>query len=346
MSANSPVLPPSAGAGPSVAPGVSAPPTRGRAARSVLHVVSRRVLTALVVLWAAVTVTFFALHAAPGTALDVILGDLRDDPQLRVETAARWGFDRPLLAQYLDYLGGVVRGDLGVSYQTHVPVTDLIGGQLGPTVALTGTAATAALLLAGVIGVLTAGHGRITGRVASAVELVLVSVPPFWLGIVGLAVFSFHLRLLPVAGAEGWRSLVLPALTLALPIAAILAQVLREGINRALEEPFAVTARARGLSPSAVRVHHALRHGVLPSMTLAGTIVGGLLGGTVIIEQVFGRPGLGDLTVQAVYAQDLPVVLGVGLLSALVYVVVSTVVDLLYLVIDPRLRAAPTREDS
>jgi len=319
---------------------------RGAAAGSLALAAARRLATALLVLWAAVTVTFLAVHASPGNTLDIILGDLREDPQLRAETAAQWGLDRPVVVQYLDYVGGVLRGDLGTSYQLHAPVTDLIAAQAGPTVALTATAATAAVLLAGIVGTLTAGRGRIVGRAAGVVELVLVSVPPFWLGIVALAVFSFQLRLFPVAGDDGWRSLVLPALALALPIAAILTQVLREGIDRALEEPFAVTARARGLSPAAVRSRHALRHGLLPSMTLAGTVVGGLLGGTVIIEQVFGRPGLGDLTVDAVYGKDLPVVLGVGLLSALVYVVVSTIVDLLYLVVDPRLRAGTTRREA
>lgn len=250
----------------------------------------------------------------------------------------RWGLDRPLLVQYASYLGGLLRGDLGTSYQLNTPVTDLIAGQLGPTVTLTLSAAVVAVVLAVVVGVGTAGRGRLIGRISSVIELVLVSIPPFWLGIVALAVFSFQLRWFPVAGDDGWRSLVLPTLALALPIAGVLTQVLREGIDRALEEPFAITARARGLSPAAVRARHGLRHGLLPSMTLAGMIVGSLLGGTVIIEQVFGRPGLGALTVDAVFAKDLPVILGVGLLSAFVYIVVSTLVDLLYLVVDPRLR--------
>jgi peptide/nickel transport system permease protein len=143
-----------------------------------------------------------------------------------------------------------------------------------------------------------------------------------------------------VAGDRGFAALVLPAVTLALPTAGVLTQVLREGLDRALEEPFAVTARSRGLRESAVLVRHALRHALLPAVTLTGWLFGILLGGAVIIEQVFGRPGLGQVTLQAVNTKDMPVVLAVVVLSAAVYVVLNTAADLAYLLIDPRLRGS------
>jgi len=153
-----------------------------------------------------------------------------------------------------------------------------------------------------------------------------------------LSVFSFRFGWFPVSGAGGAVALVLPAVTLALPIAGVLTQVLRDGLDRALDEPFALTARARGLRENAVLVRHALRHALLPAVTLTGWLFGILLGGAVIIEQVFGRPGLGQVTLQAVSSQDMPVVLAVVTLSAFVYVLLNTAADLAYVVIDPRLR--------
>jgi peptide/nickel transport system permease protein len=167
---------------------------------------------------------------------------------------------------------------------------------------------------------------------------VLVSTPPFLIGLVLLSVFSFRLGLFPVSGNRGAAALVLPAVTLALPIAGVLTQVLRDGIDRALDEPFAVTARARGLSERAVLVRHALRHALLPAVTLLGWLFGTLLGGAVIVEAVFGRSGLGQVTLQAVTSADLPVVLAVVVFSAFVYVLLNTAADLAYLIIDPRLR--------
>jgi len=163
-------------------------------------------------------------------------------------------------------------------------------------------------------------------------------VPVFWLGILLLMAFSFRLPWFPVSGDEGWRALVLPTLTLALPTAGILAQVLREAMEKALEQPFVTTVRARGLGELALRLRHVLRHALLPAVTLGGWLVGSLLGGAVITEKVFGRPGLGTVTLNAVLSQDVPVVLAVVLLAAFVYVLVSTALDLLYLAIDPRLQ--------
>jgi peptide/nickel transport system permease protein len=172
------------------------------------------------------------------------------------------------------------------------------------------------------------------------VELVAFSTPAFWLGILLLTMFSFRLRVFPVAGGEGWRSLVLPALTLAVPFGSLLSQVLREGVEAALDQPFALTARSRGVGPLAVRARHALRHALVPAVTIGGWLVGGLLGGTVLVETVFARPGIGRVAVEAVNSHDIPVVVGLIMLSAAVYLVVNTLVDVLYLLIDPRLRGA------
>ncbi|BCJ49041.1 ABC transporter permease [Actinoplanes sp. NBRC 14428] len=303
-----------------------------------LRPVLRRVATGLVVLWAAATAAYLALLAAPGDTVDSIVGDGADTPQIRAQIIDEWGLDRPALVQYLDYLARAARGDLGRSYLLHRPVSAIVGEQVGPTLRLAVLAAALGIALALVLAVTT--RRPWARRVSSAAELVLVSTPPFLIGIVLLSVFSFRLGLFPVSGDRGFAALVLPAVTLALPVAGVLTQVLRDGLDRALDEPFAVTARARGLREGAVLVRHALRHALLPAVTLVGWLFGILLGGAVIVEQVFGRPGLGQVTLAAVTAKDLPVVLAVVVLSALVYVVLNTAADLAYLIVDPRLRGS------
>ena len=296
----------------------------------------RRVATGVVVLWVAATAAYVALLAAPGDTVDSIVGDGADTPAIRAQIIAEWHLDRPVVVQYLDYLWRAAHGDLGRSYLLQRPVRDVLGEQVGPTLQLAACAAALGVLLALILAVTT--RRAWARRASSTTELVLVSTPPFLIGIVLLSVFSFRFGWFPVSGAGGAVALVLPAVTLALPIAGVLTQVLRDGLDRALDEPFALTARARGLRENAVLVRHALRHALLPAVTLTGWLFGILLGGAVIIEQVFGRPGLGQVTLQAVSSQDMPVVLAVVTLSAFVYVLLNTAADLAYVVIDPRLR--------
>ncbi|MGQ3673775.1 ABC transporter permease [Xanthobacter sp. TB0136] len=296
-----------------------------------------RLASSLLVAWGSITVAFLALHALPGRIEDILAGDL-DYPGLRESIAAEWGLDRSLWEQYLAFVWRIAQGDFGTSYALRQPVTDVVSSQLMPTVYLAGAAGVLAFAIAIILAVLTSGRGRLARRVASLVELTFASTPVFWIGILLLMVFSFHLRWFPVSGAEGWRSLVLPAITLALPTAGLLTQVLRDAIEKTLDQPFVTTLRARGLGERQIRVRHVLRHAALPVVTLGGWIIGGLLGGAVITEKVFGRPGLGTTTLNAVLSHDVPVVLAVVLLAAFIYVAASTLLDLLYVVIDPRLK--------
>ncbi|GIF14721.1 ABC transporter permease [Actinoplanes teichomyceticus] len=298
--------------------------------------IARRVLTGVTVLWAAATAAYLALLAAPGDMVDSIIGDGADTPGIRAEIIREWHLDRPAAVQYLDYLWRAARGDLGRSYLLQRPVAEVIGAQLAPTLKLAAAAAGVGVVLA--LTLALAARRPWARGLSSTVELVLVSTPPFLIGIVLLSIFSFRLGWFPVSGDRGAAALVLPAVTLGLPVAGTLAQVLRDGLDRALEQPFAVTARARGLRESAVLARHALRHALLSGVTMLGWMFGVLAGGTVIIEQVFGRPGLGQVAVQAVGAGDMPVVLAVVVLGAAVFVVINTLADLTYLIIDPRLR--------
>lgn len=297
-----------------------------------------RLLTSVLVAWASVTASFFALHALPGRIQDILAGDL-EYPGLREAIAAEWGLDRSLPAQYLDFIMRIAQGDFGTSYVLRQPVTEVVGSQLWPTVQLALTGGVLAIVIAVALAVVTAGRSRISRQVASFLELVFASTPVFWLGILLLMVFSFTLRWFPVSGAAGWTSLVLPALTLALPTAGLLAQVLREAMEKTLAQPFVVTVRSRGVGELVLRWRHVLRHALLPAVTLGGWLIGGLLGGAVITEKVFGRPGLGTVTLGAVLTHDVPVVLAVVLLAAFIHVAASTLLDILYLLIDPRLRA-------
>ncbi|QGZ64728.1 ABC transporter permease [Paraburkholderia acidisoli] len=308
-----------------------------------LRQVAARLLTGLLVLWLAASAAFVTVHALPGRIEDVLAGDL-SYPGLREAIAAQWGLDHSLLWQYGQFVLRLLHGDLGTSFVLQQPVSAVIVSQLWPTAQLAGSAGVLAVLLA--LGVATAtagashagGLGAWSARIASAGELVCTSTPVFWGGLLLLIAFSFHWRLFPVSGAAGWRSLVLPAVTLALPTAGMLSQVMREALDAAFERPFVTTVRARGVSEAGLRVGHLLRHALLPVVTLGGWLIGGLLGGAVITEKLFGRPGLGSITLDAVTSQDVPVVLAVVLLAAFVHVVISTALDIAYLFIDPRLR--------
>ncbi len=293
----------------------------------------------VLVLWGAATLAFVAFRIIPGDPVDVMLG-----PQAQVSEAVKagirseLGLDRPVLEQYAAFLGRLVRGDLGESYQLRLPVTEVIGRQLGPTLQLSSLALAIAVLLALATALLV--RGRRGRAVASGIELIVLSSPVFWTGLVLLSVFSFRLGWFPVSGGRDAASLVLPAVTLALPVAALLSQVLRDGIEAAEREPFLLTVRARGAAPRRETLHHTLRHAGVGGVTLAAYLVGSLLGGAVLVETVFARPGIGRVTLTAITDRDLPVITGVILLSALVFVVINTVVDLVVPLLDPRLRAA------
>src|SRR5690242_17275327 len=223
-----------------------------------------RVAAIVGVLWGAATLTFIAQQLMPTDPAQTILGGAGAKPTAEQLAAVnkQYGFDRPVIVQYLHYLGGILRGDLGTSYIRKQPVTDIIGQQVGPTVTLTITSLVAAWLIAVAVTLLTAHRARSVAAVGSGLETLLAALPQYWLGIVLLVVFAFHLHVLPVVGDGGVEGLVLPALTLALPLAGFLGQVTRHEFSSAMEQPFAVSARARGMSDFGVRWRHALRHAV------------------------------------------------------------------------------------
>ncbi|KIF78132.1 ABC transporter permease [Streptomyces sp. 150FB] len=298
-----------------------------------------RILAGVGVMWGAATASFFTLHGTAGdAALSTVSGQGADPTQAVLEQVRRdYGLDLPLWHQYTDYLGRLLHGDLGESYQQRLPVSRAIGAQLGQTVELAVGAVVIALVLALAVGVLTAKRRRRwVGPTTTGGELVLASMPTFVLGLILLLIFSIGLGWFPVSGQEGFRSLVLPMFTLALPVAAVLSQVLRSELEDVLEQPFILTARARGMRDAGVRFRHALRHALIPLVTMSGSVIGWMLGGAVVTESLFNRQGLGQLMLTATTNKDIPLVVGVIIFAALVYVIVNLVVDVLYTVIDPR----------
>ncbi|MFK3777533.1 ABC transporter permease [Agrobacterium sp. NPDC089420] len=296
-----------------------------------------RIGSGILVLWAAVTLSFISIQLAPGDIVSLLIGEQIRTPEIEAAIRAEWGLDQSIFDQYLAYLTRLLHGDFGRSYILQTDISSLVATQMLPTLKLTAAALVVAIVFAVASAVLTAGK-RVSRSIAGGLELTLISTPTFWLGILLLYVFSFTFKIFPVSGDRNLSALVLPALSLGLSLGAVLGQVLREGLERALEEPFALTVRSWGASNLVLRLRHGLRHAALPTVTLAGWLVGNLLSGAVITEAVFGRPGLGRITVDAVLSHDMPVVLAVAILSALIYVAMSTLVDILYLLLDPRLR--------
>lgn len=305
-----------------------------------------RVGQAVLVLWAAYTLSFLLLNALPGDGILIKF----ENPELGLSAdqvamiREYYRVDDPLLLQYLHALSGTLRGDLGYSIETATPVADRIAAALPATLQLASLAFVAAAALA-VLVALAASYARTPWlhNAISSIPSLFVSVPAFWLGIVLLQVFSFRLGWVPIIGAEGWQELVLPVATLAVPVSAPLAQIILRTLDDVATRPFVHVVEAKGASRWWTLTRHTARNSLLPVLTISGLLVAELVSGSVVTEAVFGRDGLGRLTTLAVSAQDLPVMQAIVLVAALAFVTVNLVVDLLYPVLDPRLRTGRTR---
>lgn len=300
--------------------------------------VFRRLALTVPVAMGVVTLVFLFLHLIPGDPVEVLLGEQAlqaDREALRRDL----GLDRPLLFQYGRFVAGLLRGDLGTSVHQRRPVSELILERYPATLRLTAAAMGISLLLALPAGVFSGLRPSSFWDQATRFGALLgVSMPNFWLGPLLILLFSIHLGWLPVSGSEGAESVVLPALTLGCSMAAIVARMTRSSVLECLREDYVMTARAKGLSETAVVWKHVLRNALLPVITVSGLQFGSLLAGSIITESIFSWPGLGTLTVQAIQTRDYPVVQGCVLTIALSYAVVNLFTDLLYGWIDPRIR--------
>lgn len=292
----------------------------------------------IMVIWLSVTLTFIALQVVPGDPLKIIVGPGASvSPEALAELRRQFGLDHTIPVRYLIYLSDLLRGNLGISYHTKQPVSDLIAGQIGSSIVLTITALILAWFLA-VAGILfTAGYGRLVSGSGRSLEVLTASLPDFWLGLVLITIFAFTLHWFPSVGGNGPTGLVLPSFALAIPLSGFLAQVMRQAFEDALQQPFAISSRARGMRDIQVRLRHALPHAVLPGLALSNWAVSWLVGGSVAIERIFARQGLGTLILTAVTKRDFPIIMGSVVVIAAIYVVVNLATDLICFAVDPRL---------
>jgi ABC-type dipeptide/oligopeptide/nickel transport system permease component len=305
----------------------------------------RRVLGLLPVLVTAIVLTFVANQFVPGDPILTLLSDKSGDAALEARLRAEYGLDRPLWRQFVTYVGGIVRGDFGLSFRfASTPVIDVIA----PGLLVTPLLAAGALLLAVPLGVAlgTFAALRRNSLWDTLVVLGLVagtSIPNFALAAFLVYLLSVRLGWLPVAGWGGLSQAVLPILLLAIPPTAYVARLSRTYMLEVLQQDYIRTARAKGLSRRLVVYRHALRNTLVPLLTTIGIILGGLLSGTFVVETLFNIPGLGRMAIQAIFARDYPVTMAIVLLFTFFYTGINLVVDLLYGVIDPRIRLGTGR---
>ncbi|WP_246142383.1 ABC transporter permease [Lacisediminihabitans profunda] len=303
-----------------------------------------KLVNAVVVLLGAATTAFVAQASLPGDRATVIL-NIRAGQAIRRTAAelaqinAEYGLNHPLIVQYFDYIRGLVTGNLGVSYQQYRPVAQIIAEQMGPTIVLSLTAIALSWVIMILWVTLTAGRSARVSALGSVVDTTAAGLPQYWLGIILLLVFALGLGWFPVISGNSIAGLLLPALTLAIPLAGFMGQATRAEFENSLEQPFVISARMRGMGDFEVRLRHVLRHSILPAVTLSGWGLGATLSGAVVVETVFSRSGIGQVLVTAVNSQDLPVVTGIVILIATLYVVANVLVDIAYVLIDPRLKA-------
>jgi peptide/nickel transport system permease protein len=305
---------------------------------ALLRYIGQRILYAIPALWLIVTMVFMLAHMVPGDPVAQMLGEgarVEDLQQLRHAL----GLDLPLLTQYGRYMGGVLHGNLGESFRFQQPVLKVVASHYPATLEL----AIVALLICAAIaipaGVLAAHRrGERTDHAVGVLTLFGLSIPNFALGPILILVFSVILGWLPVSGRGGILHLVLPAFTLGAALAAILTRMVRTSVIEELSADYIRTARAKGLTESAVLFRHAFRNALIPILTILGLQFGTLLAGTIVTESIFAWPGIGRLAVQAIGARDYPLLQGCILLIAVSYVIVNLLTDFVYAVVDPRVR--------
>ncbi|MCU7917415.1 MAG: ABC transporter permease [Candidatus Thiodiazotropha sp. (ex Dulcina madagascariensis)] len=297
-----------------------------------------RLLSALVVMLGVVCLVFLLIHLVPGDPVDVMLGESAR-PADREALRTRLGLDQPMAIQLGHYFKGLAVLDLGVSLHAKQPVAELLAARIPATLELALAAISCALLIAIPLGIVAAvKRGGAWDWGAMGFSMLGVSIPNFWLGPMLILCFSLWLGWTPVSGREGTASLILPAVTLGTAFAAILARMVRSSLLEVLGEDFVRTARAKGVDEPRVIWRHAMRNAWLPVVTLLGLQFGALLGGAVVTEVVFDWPGIGSLMIEAIQTRDYPLVQGCVLFISLAYLLVNTLTDILYGLIDPRIR--------
>lgn len=298
---------------------------------------ARRVGAAAFLLWVVATVIFIAIRMIPGDPAEAIMGGPGSQASAEALDTAReqYHLNEPILVQYALYLGQLVTGDLGTSYAQQRPVVQIMAEMLPATLQLTLISLVIAWLIALVMAAVAARSNRLGQAMGTVIEVVAAAVPHFWLGAMLIIIFSTWLGWLPAVDTGTVQGIILPALTLAVPLSGFLAQLMRDSLVTAMNSPFALAARARGASEGQVFFRHGFRHAALPALNLTGWAVATSISGAVVVEEVFARPGLGRSLLGAVLTRDMPMVTGIALFSALIYMLVMLLVEALEALINP-----------
>ncbi|WP_417146285.1 ABC transporter permease [Paratractidigestivibacter faecalis] len=298
----------------------------------------KRILLAIGVIFAISAITFFVLNIVPGNPVRVMVGDMADEATIQ-RIREQMGLNKPVLEQFANWLGNMLHGDFGTSYTQRKAVVDLMGNAFGTTVKLAGFAYIFALILGLVVGVVAAvNHGRVADRVLMSLSIFGISAPAFWMAVILQIVFALTLKWFPLSGIKTWQAFVLPTCALGIRYAASIARVTRTSMLEVLSQDFMRTAEAKGVKKWVIILKHGLRNALIPIITIAGTQLGDIFTGSILIESIFAMPGMGKLLLDAINARDLPLIQGGVMYIALICVVVYLVVDILYAVVDPRIR--------
>lgn len=301
--------------------------------------VTQRLLQGMVVLLGVSFIVFALMHLTPGNPAEVMLSEFGASADDLARLQDQLGLDRPWPLQYRDFLINGVQGDLGRSLFTRRPVTEQIQSALPSTMALTGVAIAIALAAGIPLGILSAlRHRSWIDSLSMMLSLLGVAMPVFWVALLLILVFSINLRWLPATGDTGWQSMILPATALGLGSAGLIARLVRSSMLEVLRAEYITTSRAKGLREGAVILGHALRNALIPLITIVGLQIGNLLSGAVVIETIFARQGLGSMLIKGIMQKDFPLVQGMILFIAVAYIAINIVIDVLYGVVDPRIR--------
>ena len=314
-----------------------------------MHWLIKRLATSVLLIWAVATLVFMAIHMIPGDPADLLLSQhgTAADPEAVKNLRAKLGLDQPLYVQYARAMTGMVRGDLGNSLRDGTPVAQQIALRLPRTLELIGAAGLIAVLIGVPLGMLAAvNRGRLVDRIISQVAGLSLAVPVFVIGTLLVMLFAQTLRWVPAGGFVPFREnpvqhlilLTMPALSIAVGLAAMITRMTRTAMLDVLSRDYVRTARAKGLSNRTILVHHVLRNALAPVVTVLALHLGALLGGTVLVEFVFNWPGLSGFLVSAVGARDYPEVIGIILVISVLFVLLNLLVDVIYVVLDPRVR--------
>ncbi|MFF2875445.1 nickel ABC transporter permease [Gottfriedia sp. NPDC057991] len=297
-----------------------------------------RIISAIIVIFGISILSFFLIHLIPGDPVKIMLG-LNASPEQVAKLTHHLGLDKPLLVQYLQYISNVFHGDFGTSLKTGRPVLTEILDRFPETLKLAATGMGFAIIIGIALGILAAKYkDTIIDTFCTGLATLGVSIPSFWLGILLILVFSVKLSWFPIADGTGLRSLILPAITLGVVMSTMISRLTRNGMVEVLSNDFIRTARSKGLEERHILFRHAFRNVLIPIITVIGLQIAALLGGTVIIEQVFNWPGLGTLSIGAIMSRDFPMIQGTVLFMGAVYVSVNILVDIVYSLIDPRVK--------